>query len=179
VATAEETKQSYDVARSKFPAMEFLNAVDKQRYVKLLDELENNFTKDPDSVTKAYNLVVNQKVKQRVVSPLFNDSEAVSFADVEGKKSPPEIATIKCYACQKIQHYANECPSSTESSKIEGATMLIMKEATKTEGELNGGADYDSSGELSFHQGSSKYVDLNWILLDSHSTADIFAIQHY
>jgi hypothetical protein len=62
--------------------MVYLLAVDKQRYGKLLDELENDFTKGtynyPDSVTKAYNLVVNHKGQQRVVSHLLNDSEAVS-----------------------------------------------------------------------------------------------------
>jgi hypothetical protein len=64
-------------------------------------------------------------------------------------------------------HYANECPSITEPRKIEGATMLIMEETLKTEADLNGAIDYDSSGEFSFHQGGSKYVDPNWILLDS------------
>jgi hypothetical protein len=105
LATAEETKQASDIARSKFLAMSYLLMVDKQRYGKLLDELENDFTKGtdnyPDSVTNAYNLVVNHKGQQRVVSRLFNDSEAVSFANVDGKKVPPDIATIKCYACRK------------------------------------------------------------------------------
>jgi hypothetical protein len=45
--------------------MAFLYAVDKFRYGKLLDELENDFTKGaehcPDSVTKANNIVVNYK----------------------------------------------------------------------------------------------------------------------
>jgi hypothetical protein len=71
-------------------------------------------------------------------------------------------------------HYANKCPSSIEPRNIEGVTMLIMEEAVKTEGELNGAVNYDSSGEFSFHQGGSNYVYPNWILLDSKSTADIF-----
>jgi hypothetical protein len=111
LATAEKTKQASNVARSKFLAMAYLLAVDKQRYGKLLDELENYFTKGtdnyPNSVMNAYNLVVNHKGQQRVVSRLFNDSEAVSFANVDGKKVPPDIATIKCYACQNMGHYAN------------------------------------------------------------------------
>jgi hypothetical protein len=126
LAIAEETKQASDVVRSKFLAMVFLYAVDKQRHGKLLDELENDFTKGtdkyPDSVTKAYNLVVNHKGQQHVVSCIVNDSEAVSFANVDLKKAPPDITTIKCYACQKMVHYASECPSSTELSKIKGAT---------------------------------------------------------
>jgi hypothetical protein len=52
--------------------------------------------------------------------------------------------------------------------------MLVMEETVKTEADLNRTVDYNSSGEFSFHQGGSKYVDPNWILLDSQSTADIF-----
>jgi hypothetical protein len=81
LATAEETKQASDVARNKFLVMAFLCAVDKQRYGKLLDELENDFTKGtdnyPDSVMKAYNLVINHKGHHRAVIHLFNEPEAV------------------------------------------------------------------------------------------------------
>jgi hypothetical protein len=105
---------------------------------------------------------------------LFNDSEAVSFANVDGKKIPPNIATIKCYSCQKMGHYANECMSSTEPNKIEGATMLVMEEALQLESALDRDTDYDSTGEFSFHQEKSKYANPRWILLDSQSTADIF-----
>jgi hypothetical protein len=65
-----------------------------------LDELENDYTKGvdhyPDTITKAYTLVVNFKCQQRQVGRLFNDSDAVSFANVDGKRTvPPEIATVK------------------------------------------------------------------------------------
>jgi rhodanese-related sulfurtransferase len=63
-------------------------------------------------------------------------------------------------------HYVSDCPSN--AGKIEGASMLIP------EGEESEGTDYDSAREFSFHQGGSRCVDTNWILLDSQSTADIF-----
>jgi hypothetical protein len=111
--------------------MSFLYAVDKFRYGKLLDEPENDFTKGvdhfPDTITKAYTLVVNFKCQQRQVGPLFNDSEAVYFANVDRKRTaPPDIAMVKCYCCQKMGHYASDCPSTT--TKIEGATMLMLEE---------------------------------------------------
>jgi hypothetical protein len=70
--SAAETKTASDVARNKFLAMTFIHAVDKLRYGKILDKLENDFTKGtdnyPESVTRAYHLVVNHRGKLRVVS---------------------------------------------------------------------------------------------------------------
>jgi hypothetical protein len=171
-ASVAERETASNTAREKFLAMSFLYAVDKFRYGKLLDELENDFTKGvdhyPDTITKAYTLVVNFKFQQRQVGRLFNDSEAVSFANVDGKRTaPPDITTVKCYCCQKMGNYASDCPSATP--KIEGATMLMLEEEVEEEY-----TDYDSTGEFSFHLGGSKYVNPNWILLDSESTADIF-----
>jgi hypothetical protein len=92
-ASIAETTAASDTSRSKSLAMSYLYAIDRHRYGTLLDELENDFTKGtenyPDSVTRAYNLVVNYKGHQRVVSRLFNDSEAASFANVDGKKFTP------------------------------------------------------------------------------------------
>jgi hypothetical protein len=112
--------------------------------------------------------VVNFKYQQRQVGQLFNDSEAVSFTNVDGKMTaPPDITTVKCYCCQKMGHYAIECPSTTP--KMEGATMLMLEEEVGEEY-----TDYNSTGEFSFHLRGSKYVNPNWILLDSQSTSDIF-----
>jgi hypothetical protein len=176
-ASAAERETASNTAREKFLAMSFLYAVDKFRYGKLLDELENDFTKGvdhhPDTITKAYTLVVNFKCQQRQVGRLFNDSDAVSFANVDGKRTaPPDIATVKCYCCQKMGHYASDFPSTTP--KIEGATMLMLEEEVEEEY-----TDYDSTGEFLFHPGGSKYVNPHWILLDSQSTADIFATPIY
>jgi hypothetical protein len=115
-------------ARDKFLGMAFVHTVDRYRYGTLLDELENEMTKGTDNypvnVTKAYTLVVNHKSQQRGVIRLFNDSEAVSFANVNGKRIPPDINTMKCYSCQKLGHYAIDFPGP---SKIEGATMLMLE----------------------------------------------------
>jgi hypothetical protein len=112
--------------------------------------------------------VVNFKCQQLQVGRLFNDSEAVSFANVDWKRTtPPDIATVKCYCFQKLGHYANDYPLTTPN--IEGATVLMLEK--EVEGEYT---DYDSTGEFSIHLGGSKYVNPNWILMDRQSTADIF-----
>jgi hypothetical protein len=114
--------------------------------------------------------MVNHKSQQRGVTRLFNDSEAVSFANVNGKKIPPDINTVKC-SCQKLGHYARDCP---EPNKIEGTTMLML--GNEDDGVLveDWNSDCDSTGEFSFHIGNTKYVNPHWIMFDSQSTADIF-----
>jgi hypothetical protein len=70
-ASATEKETASNTAREKFLAMLFLYAVDKFRYGKLLDELENDLTKGVDhyhdTITKAYTLVVNFKCQQRQI----------------------------------------------------------------------------------------------------------------
>jgi hypothetical protein len=77
--------------------------------------------------------VVNHKSQQRRVTQLFNDSEAVSFANINGKKILPDINTVKCYSCQKLGHYTSDCP---EPNKIEGTTMLMLGNGNKDDGVL-------------------------------------------
>jgi hypothetical protein len=74
-------------AKYKCIAVAFLSSVDKTRYGKLLEDLYNDCTKGaehyPDSITKAYNLVVNYKYHHNLVGRLFDESEVVLFANVE------------------------------------------------------------------------------------------------
>jgi hypothetical protein len=60
------------------------------------------------TVTDAYNLLVNYKQTQPS-RRVFNDSEGVAFTTVENTRAPhPDKATIKCFACNKMEHYSNE-----------------------------------------------------------------------
>jgi hypothetical protein len=122
---------------------------------KYLEDFENNFTMVtdhyPDSVTKAYNLVDNYKQQQRHVGRLFNDSEGVSFTNVENGKGDMDTCHVSCYSCNKMGYYVNDCPTLTLRPPAKtGASMLVMAD----EGENDSGSDgYASIGELSFHQG--------------------------
>jgi hypothetical protein len=88
----------------------------------------------------------------------------VAFANVE-----KDIHKIKCFNCQKMGHYANKFPSTTEPHNTVGATMLMLEEENSY-----GETAYKSASKLSFYQCRSKYMNPHWILLDSQSTADIF-----
>jgi hypothetical protein len=61
------------------------------------------------------------------------------------KRFHPDIATIKCYSCQKMGHYANDCVSITVPIKIEAAAMLMMEDDLELKGALDGDTDYDSA----------------------------------
>jgi hypothetical protein len=136
-ASDKETKTASDTARDKFLGMAFMISVDRYRYRTLLDELENDMKKGTDNypvtVTKSYTLLVNHKSQQRGVTQLFNDSEAVSFANINGKQIPPDINTVKCFSSQKLGHYASDCP---EPSNIEGTTMLMLGNGNEDDGVL-------------------------------------------
>jgi hypothetical protein len=93
-----------------------------------------------------------------------------TWKDKGAKKT---TVTSSAGPCDKMGHYAIDCPSkpadknSGGSAKaIDGSLMLVMGE------EGSGEDDYDSVDELSFHQGDM-CVKPKWIILDNQSTADI------
>jgi hypothetical protein len=100
-------------------------------------------------VTKAYNLVDNYKQQQRYVGRLFDDSEGVYFANVGNGKGGMGTGHTRCYSCNKIGHYANDCPTPTPRPPVKAcASMLIMAD----EGGDDSSSDrYASINEFSFH----------------------------
>jgi hypothetical protein len=106
------------VARDKCIAVAYLSGADKTRYGRLVEDLENNFTKGnnnyPETLTAAYNMVVNYRNHQIPASHVFNDSEVMTFANVE--KRVVDRAKVWCFNCDVMGHYANEC---TEPKKGE------------------------------------------------------------
>jgi hypothetical protein len=74
-------------ARDKCLAVAYLSGADKAHYGRLVEDLENYFTKGnntyPGTLNSAYNLSVNYRNYQRPASRIFNDSEGMTFANVE------------------------------------------------------------------------------------------------
>jgi hypothetical protein len=66
---------------------------------------------------------------------------------------------VKCYSCNNIDHYANDCPNKEEETKSEasGALMVVMGEDDKYYDE-DVDRKYDWFGELWFDQGE-KHVN--------------------
>jgi hypothetical protein len=174
----------------------FLCFVDKIRYTKLLEDLDSSYlygtNNYPVNVTSPYNLLVHYKNHMKPTTRIYNDSEGVSFANVDKapeqleriSKFVPDIAKVKCFACNKLGHYTNDCPTqempelaettppaaavATHAGKVgnDGATLLTISEE-----DANDDVDW-----FVFHQMSkpSKHVKPNWTLLDNQSTTDIF-----
>jgi hypothetical protein len=74
-------------AKDKYLSVAFLCSADKARYMKLLEDLDNAYLYGTYSysvnVTSAYNLMVHYKNHMRPTTRIYNDSEGVSFANVE------------------------------------------------------------------------------------------------
>ncbi len=71
--TPERLEQATESATQKFLAVMFLMSIDRQHYDRLLEELENDFSRGhndyPTTVTQAYNMVVEYKHDARNVMP--------------------------------------------------------------------------------------------------------------
>jgi hypothetical protein len=110
-ATTEQKVEASQIARDKYLSAAYIAASDKTRYGKLLEDLENDFTKGtsnyPVNITSAYSLVVNNKNYLKAGGRLINDTEGVSFANV-GRRQV-DRSKVKCYNCNVLGHYANEC----------------------------------------------------------------------
>jgi hypothetical protein len=88
----------------------FLAGTDKQCYGRLVEDLENDYSKGTNNyhvtLTSACNLILNYRNYQRSASLVFNDSEAVNFANVE--KWAVDRTKVRCFNCSVMGHYANE-----------------------------------------------------------------------
>jgi hypothetical protein len=76
-------------AKDKYLAAAFLCSADKARYTKLLEDLDNAYlygtNNYPVNITSTYNLLVHYKNRMKPTTRIYNDSEGVSFANVEKK----------------------------------------------------------------------------------------------
>jgi hypothetical protein len=60
------------------------------------------------------------------MNQIYNDSEGVSFANVEKasvrrSKFLPDVTKVKGFACNKMGHYDNDCPTQ-ETPEVAGTT---------------------------------------------------------
>jgi hypothetical protein len=195
-AATDELAAAKEGAIEEYPTMVFLLGADRNRYGKLVEDLENAFTQGndnyPRSVTGAYAMLTTWK-QRNIIHVLGLGSEGVSFTNVEGGDSDDENNTkgeialtndgkkpvkragkahITCFNCNEMGHYSNECTK-------ERLTVKQHLMAGVADGEFE-----DDEFEFTFHQGAnrrsvllnqpSSAVPKDWILLDNQSTVDVF-----
>jgi len=174
------TEQQMQEAKERIldKTVAFLVRADRDRYGKLIKEIENDFLKGhdnyPKTPTEAYNLLVNYRnyvtVNKRNISQ--GGLDQVAFI-TEGKRQKVDknfkidkdflkFPNIKCFKCGQFGHYKSDYPeekrTSTEDTDAEGEsdvqsalmTMHVTLAIMKSE------------------------INPMWILCDNESTVDIF-----
>jgi hypothetical protein len=129
VATAspEQLKTATEAAKQVYLAVTFLSGSDRNRYGKMLEDLENSHLqgrdKSPRTLTAAYNLMVHWRNSIKVTENTGNPGgEGVAFTNVtadedskqgmalttEGQPEKRDISHITCFNCGDKGHYASD-----------------------------------------------------------------------
>eukprot|EP00978_Attheya_sp_CCMP212_P037163 scaffold173586_cov64-Attheya_sp.AAC.1 len=167
---------------------------DKNRYGKLIEDLENNYLhgKDnyPKTVTSAYNILTNWKQDVRNIQGPTNDG--ISFTNVEdgaNNEEEPDVTLatdgkkkdfphITCHCCGKKGHYASACTEERQSSE-----QLLMAGVDDGEFESPGVSfSFHTDGciaplrhtSVTLEISQDGLVSSSWVLLDNCSTVDVF-----
>jgi hypothetical protein len=146
---------------------------DRNRYGKLIEEVENSFLKGnndyPNTPLEAYNLLVNYKnfnLHKRGAPE--GGLDQVAFM-TEGKKLKPNgnFLHIKCYKCGKFGHYKSDCKEKKNQEKEgEAKTTEFCQVITVT-----------ALMTQAMWVQKKEEIDLLWILCDNESTIDIIKNQ--
>ena len=197
-ATVEQLENSRDYAKQAYLACAFLLGADRNRYGKLIEDLENDFIQGqdryPKTVNTAYNLLIHWKQNpQNLIRTLgtteaggiaftnVGDVDGTALANVEGKK---DKSGITCFNCNEKGHYSNECdkPDQRDNKTKQTGTQLLMEglEAFEESNfqfcqkEIN---TTDTGVETAYlhHQGGE--ISQDWVLLDNQSTVNVFSNQ--
>jgi hypothetical protein len=87
-------QNAMETAKNRYMAMAMLTAADVARYSRLLEDLDNDYTKGnnnyPHTVTEAYNLIINYR-QARPAARIYHNAEGVAFTNIEeeGDERPP------------------------------------------------------------------------------------------
>jgi len=107
--------EEQEKARNKYLACVFLAAVDRDKYKKAVDDLNNDFllgnTNYPEDVPGMMTLLTNRRGggKSRQIDAIRDGIGRASFAQRQQGSSQRE--TRICYNCNERGHIARDCPA--------------------------------------------------------------------
>jgi hypothetical protein len=142
---------------------------DRNRYGKLIEEVENSYLKEnndyPRTPTEAYNLLVNHKnynSGERNLSQTEGLDQVAFVMEGIRIKSDGNFPHIKCFKCNKYGHYKSNCPEKEgdeEREELESEVCQVITAMTLMT-------------KVSFL--NKEEIDPMWILCDNESTVNIF-----
>ncbi len=185
--TEDQLAELEETTTTRYTAMAFLLECDRNRYSRLIEDLENDYLQGrhhyPRTVAEAYNLLMNRKQERSGWrSP---NTDGVAFANVDNRTKSPRAGKVRitCHRCEKKGHYASECPERDSTKADTGsvgpkATGAMLLNAGIASGEFNEATVHfqflNASDGITCQIGQDGKLPKTWILLDNQSTVDVF-----
>jgi hypothetical protein len=160
VPTKLADKADADVERKRFQACLFLSSLDRKRYGKAIEELNNAYVAGTNSYPDTVEEVVSRlafrmdyELKRKLQAEHTVESEdpgnESSFAQMERE-------TNICYCCGKPGHISPDCPKKDTIPKSEWYSSKVMQQAVQyMQEDDDSGTDSDNNSVASSRSNSS------------------------
>ena len=160
-----ELLEATEKATQRSLAMAFLLGSDRNRYSRLLEDLENDFlqghNKYPKTVSETYNILTNWKQERN--SGWQESGDHVAFTNVDdkgGKVKREGKGHITCHRCEKKGHYASECPDRAAGADNKSNTNNVNTGATLINAGIAAGEFDDATVHFQFLNASDEAIEV-------------------
>ena len=180
--------------------MAFILGADKQCYVGLIRDVENEYlngaNKYPKTITSAYNLLVNWKGDPNRARLGMSDGVAFTNDGVAlatgGRPKPKATDATTCYNCGETGHYSYKCTKPKKPAVVavqveqlpaaQSGEQLLMAgvesgEFDRSQYSTTAGFNFLNDARsvgIALNAGQESRIPKTWILLDNQSTVDVF-----